>query len=145
MNFLGDSFGDSRLTAWCDSLGQEIIKDSSPTLSTTTWSVCSCKINPDIPETTILVIFKYLPHKWLVAWGHKEDTYYEVDDDDGEEGDIELDIERTEKSAKMQAEERAKMGLSPQERKFRVSIWAPLIISDGKEYWWYHFKVKKDN
>jgi hypothetical protein len=70
-----------------------------------------------------VVIFYYMPHKWLVIKSLIYSNDYEEEDyDDDDEDDVEIDVERTEKSALALFQRREAEGaLQLPQRQVRVS------------------------
>lgn len=106
---------------WCR-YGREI-RESQYRGSSGTTSMCCCDFDESYPEDKVVIVFKYRPHQLLVDFDIKEADGSEVykkqeEDDDDSDNDCVIDIERTEKSAKVQAE---REGLYREGRRVRVS------------------------
>jgi hypothetical protein len=83
--------------------------------------ICDCEMVDNPKPNKIIVVFKYLPHQWLVAKGLKKPQHHEGSDTDEDE-DFAIDTKRTERSAELLARRRAREeGSSLTGRNVRVS------------------------
>lgn len=77
---------------------------------------CRCVVDEEVVPERIIVTFKYIPYKWLGYRGFVETEEHADDSEDIDDSDFEIDIERTEASARRRERE----GMTAQERSVRV-------------------------